>query len=189
MEFVDCALQRWSPGIGDPNVMGWLTVVVYALAAMATGRRAMRGPFEADSRLRERLFWGIATGLLVLLAVNKQLDLQTFFTEIGRCVARAQGWYEDRREVQLRFIIGIVIAGAAAIVCLWLVMRGTLKRTGLAVLGLGFVCSFVLIRAAGFHHVDTLINTTVAGLRMNWLLEMPGPALVAIAALRGSTPT
>jgi len=31
------------------------------------------------------------------LAVNKQLDLQSFLTALGRCDARLQGWYETRR--------------------------------------------------------------------------------------------
>ena len=64
-------------------------------------------------------------------------------------------------------------------------LRGTLARTGLALLGLVLVTVFVVIRAAGFHHMDVLIDTRVAGMRMNWLLELPGPLMVLAAALRG----
>jgi hypothetical protein len=46
------------------------------------------------------------------------------------------------------------------------------------------VVVFVVTRAASFHHVDILISTTVLGVRMNWLLELPGPLLVAVVALR-----
>ncbi|WP_431297618.1 isopropylmalate isomerase [Tabrizicola sp. BL-A-41-H6] len=189
METLDCALQRWSPGLGDPNVMGWLTVVVFAAAAIVTARRAIRGPFAEETRSRERAFWWFSSVVLACLAVNKQLDLQTLLTEVGRCVAHAQGWYEDRQIVQRRFIAGVMVGGVVFMGWLGFLLRRTVQQTGLAVLGLGFVCIFVAVRAAGFHHVDTLIGTAVAGLHMNWLLELPGPILVMVAGLRGSLPS
>lgn len=189
METFACALQQWSPGVGDPNVMGWLTVAVYAFAAIIAARRAVKGPFSDESRGREFAFWWFSAVLLASLAVNKQLDLQSLLTEVGRCVARAQGWYEDRRTVQVWFIVGVMAGGALGVGWLGFLLRYTLARTGLALVGLGFVSVFVAVRAAGFHHVDTLIGTTVAGLRMNWVLELPGPILVAVAGLRGSRPS
>lgn len=186
---LSCALRQWSPGLGDPNVMGWLTVAVYAVAAVVTARRGVRGPFALTSGDRERAFWWLASVVLACLAVNKQLDLQSLLTEVGRCVARAQGWYEDRLTVQRWFIAGVVAAGVLGVGWLSFLLRDTLPRTGLALVGLGFVCVFVAVRAAGFHHVDTLIGTEVAGLRLNWLLELPGPILVTFAGLRGSTPS
>jgi hypothetical protein len=32
--------------------------------------------------------------------------------------------------------------------------------------------------------VDSLLGTWVFGVKMNWLLELPGPILVAIVAMR-----
>lgn len=181
-----CALEQWSPGLGDPDAMGWLTVAVYTFAAIIAARRAVKGAFCDETRGRERAFWWFSAALLACLAVNKQLDLQSLLTEAGRCVAYAQGWYEDRRTVQVWFIAGVTAGGVLGVGWLGFLLRHTLARTGLALAGLGFVCVFVAVRAAGFHHVDTLIGTAVAGLRMNWLLELPGPILVAVAGLRGS---
>ena len=65
----------------------------------------------------------------------------------------------------------------------WL-LRGILGRVWPALLGLGFVCLFVLVRAASFHHVDILLGTWIFGVKMNWLLELPGPILVAVVAMR-----
>ena len=55
---------------------------------------------------------------------------------------------------------------------------------GGALLGIGFVCAFVLIRAASFHDVDGLIGSWAMGIKVNWLLELPGPILVALVAAR-----
>lgn len=178
-----CAFTRWSPGLGDNHVMGWVTVLVYLAASVAAARAAMAlGTGGADGR--ERRFWWIASGLLLFLAVNKQLDLQSLVTMLGRCHAELAGWYENRRVVQREFILAVAVAGVVALGLLAWLLRGILGRVWVALLGLGFVVVFVVTRAASFHHVDILISTTVLGVRMNWLLELPGPLLVAVVALR-----
>jgi len=179
-----CAFSQWSPGLGDNSAMGWVTVLVYLAAAILAARatKAMDGP-EPDAR-RERTFWRILSLLLFFLAINKQLDLQTLFTTIGRCNARLMGWYDMREAVQRGFILAVAVAAVLAIGLLALLLRGILGRVWPALLGIGFVSGFVLIRAASFHDVDGLIGTWAMGIRVNWLLELPGPTLVAIVAAR-----
>jgi hypothetical protein len=164
--------------------MGWLTVALYLLAAAACAKAALRGTFPAQTKDRERLFWWFAAAVLLLLAINKQLDLQSLLTSVARCLAMNQGWYEDRRVVQVQFVWAVLAVGVLGIVALGFFLRTTFARTGLAVLGLGLVCGFVAIRAASFHHVDTLINARWFGLRLNWLLEMSGPLIVLLASVR-----
>ena len=179
-----CAFAQWSPGLGDNNLMGWLTVVVYLLAGLAAGRVARRLTAVDPVTRRERRFWVIAAGLLLLLAINKQLDLQSLLTMVARCHAQLSGWYDVRRGVQEAFIY-LVAAGAVVTMGLMtLLLRGILGRVWLAQVGLGFVCAFVVIRAASFHHVDVLLGSTAAGMKLNWLLELPGPILVALVAWR-----
>ena len=177
-----CAFTQWSPGLGDNSAMGWVTVLVYLLAAILSARaaRALHGA-EAQAR-RERVFWGISAAVLFFLAVNKQLDLQSLFTMIGRCNARLMGWYDMRHTVQRDFILVIAVAGVLAVGLLALLLRGILGRVWPALLGISFVCGFVLIRAASFHDVDGLIGSWAMGIKVNWLLELPGPTLVAITA-------
>ena len=184
-----CAFSPWSPGIGDNHPVGWLTVAVYLGAAFGCMIAARRGQFPLQSQRRERWFWWLCAILLALFAVNKQLDLQSLLTSAARCLAVDQGWYDDRRAVQRGFILAVGAAGGLAVVACGLLMRGTFARTGPAILGLGIVSTFVVIRAASFHHVDILINQRVFGLRMNWLLELPGPLLVLWAALRAGRKT
>ncbi|MFU8883765.1 MAG: hypothetical protein ACNA7Q_15490, partial [Rhodobacterales bacterium] len=99
-----CACAEWSAGIGDPHVMGWVTVVAYATCAMAAAILTIRNPFHGPNAWRERVFWGGLAGVMAFLAVNKQLDLQTLMTVIGRCHAQIEGWYDDRAGVQRGFI-------------------------------------------------------------------------------------
>lgn len=179
-----CAFSQWGPGLGDNNIMGWVTAVVYLVAALNSFRLLAVLDRADPTTPRERLFWGISAAVMLFLAVNKQLDLQSLLTAVARCHARLSGWYDGRRAVQELFILAVAVSGVVSLGLMALLMRSILDRVWQALLGLGFVCAFVLIRAASFHHMDALIGTWILGIKMNWLLELPGPVLVAVVAMR-----
>lgn len=177
-ELLGCVAGRWSPRIGDPNLTGWLTVAAYvvtALLALAVWRH-LKGR-------RGRAFWAMLTVLLVLLAVNKQLDLQSALTAAGKCLARAQGWYGHRRVVQAAFIAALLAMAVIGLALAARTLRGALGRSALALLGLAAVLGFVMVRAVSFHHVDHLIGGRSLGLSNNFLFETAGLLLIALNAL------
>lgn len=171
----------WSPGIGDPSIGGWLTVGLYGLAAWSTYlvRERLR---DAGAPADERMLWTIFSIGLICLGVNKQLDLQTALTEIGRWLAHTGGWYESRRAVQFGFI---AVTGLVSLAAFAVLVRHALRlspATRVATFGVIFVLTFVAIRAASFHHVDQLIGSTLAGLRWNWILEMGGLGVIILGS-------
>ena len=176
--FRACIARDWVPRIGDPEITGWLTVVSYlicfALACLVVARRPSRAAYG--------LWLGLAV-LMLALAVNKQLDLQTALTATGRCLAWAQGWYDDRRPVQLAFILALLLGVGAALVTTLIALRHKRRGNGLALLGMGVLGAFVMVRAVGFHHVDMLINRDFANIKFNFLFENAGLVLVAVNAL------
>lgn len=175
---------NWSPGIGDPTFMGWLTVALYLATAWASWRLAhllgaIRSPID-----REALLWRAIALLFLALGVNKQIDLQSALTEAGRYLARRQGWYEQREVVQMIFV-GVIAISCAIAVCILMVWARKLARdTWLAIAGTVGVLCYVLIRAASFHHIDRFIGETVLGARWNWILEIVAIAIVLVAGLR-----
>ncbi len=176
-------IGRWSPGIGDPTAVGWLTVVAYlATAALAFGVVKRTPSFLREAR-RERTMWLLLAWLFVALGVNKQLDLQSAVTEIGRMMARDEGWYAERREVQREFVAFVAFVAIVVATALVFVARGTSSSLRVAIFGTVAVIGFVVIRAASFHHVDVALKDSVGGFRTNWLLELSGIAVVLLAAL------
>lgn len=166
------------PGIGDPTVVGWLTVVAYFVAAVGCARAAL------SATRPERRFWvGLAVAL-ALLGVNKQLDLQSWFTELARDLLRAQGFYGVRRYAQLAFIAGLGLGAIAGMVGLWYTTRSFGTSVRWALLGMVALCAFVIVRASSFHHIDGLLGSALGGLRYNWLLELGGIGTIAFAAQR-----
>ena len=204
----------WSPGIGDPTIVGWVTVVAYFVAAYlcllafrvervrrgrpGTGLRAfldglrwlwrgLGGPQRRESVPapdRVPALWAGLTVMLLLLGINKQLDIQTLFTDIGRLAAQSEGWYADRRFFQLLFILALMVAGVLAIRALWRFARGHLRDMRLALVGAAGLVCFVAIRAASFHHFDIFIGAGMGGLTFNAILELGGISCIAAAATR-----
>jgi hypothetical protein len=172
----------WSPGIGDPTFAGWLTVVLYFVTAFWCWRVA--GEITSDGRAQrsEERAWRVLTLLFVALGINKQLDLQSALTQIGRVMAFHYGWYEDRRTVQIAFVGLVAVVCLLAAIALLLMFRNAPAATWLAAVGTIAILLFVLIRAASFHHIDQFIGKRVLGLRWNWILEMGGILLVLLAA-------
>jgi hypothetical protein len=185
---------RWQPGIGDPTPMGWLTVIAYAAAAGAafwvahTARTRRRELAMVRARERSQLasiarFWLIVCCVMGLLGINKQLDLQSLITQVGRDLSMAQGWYEDRRPLQLAFVAIVMVVGSVATLSLAYSVRHVIGRVAGGVVGLGMIVSFVVIRAASFHHIDLLLR---GPLHLNWVLELSAIGVVLVSALRAA---
>jgi hypothetical protein len=171
---------NWSPGIGDPTLMGWLTVVLYFLAAISCwimARKLCLEVEDADNARELRAWRSIAIAFLAL-GVNKQLDLQTALTEVGRVLANSQGWYAQRQSVQVAFIAVVAITCLVAAIVLVRWAYNAPAPTWLALTGSIMVIGYVLIRAASFHHIDRFIGEKILGFRWNWILEMGGISVV-----------
>jgi hypothetical protein len=174
----------WRPGIGDPNWMGWLTVAAYAAAAVAARSAAVRS--RADGERWDYPVWMVVAALMLFLCVNKQLDLQSLFTNVGRVLARRQGWYWNRHEVLGWAVYLLVSAALVVTTVLAVVLPRFWKRHALLALGLVFLCVFIAVRALSLHSFDAVINATWYGVRVNWVLELAGITAVGVAAARAS---
>lgn len=174
---------EWQPGIGDPTLAGWLTVGIYFAATAACFLAANRSHFSGRNWQQDGMFWLLTALLLLVLGINKQLDLQSLFTELARSAAKEGGWYEQRRTYQGAFILmvggGSIVAATALL--LWTRRLGITQQ--IAVFGLSSLGAFIVIRAASFHHVDKFISGTIIGARWSSLLEIVGAATVALSAL------
>ena len=175
----------WRPGIGDPSVLGWTTVAAYFAAAGLCAWAARRESRDRrPGRGARPAFWWCLVALLLALGINKQLDLQSFLTMLGRRAAREQGWYAQRRSVQVGFIAGILTMGVLALACAGYAIRRSWRRHGIALAGVMLLACFIAIRAASFHHVDVWLRWPVlGGIRLNVVLELAGIAITALGAV------
>jgi hypothetical protein len=175
----------WRPTIGDPSFMGWFTVAAYGLGAVLAALASWRlaGSNEKTQR-REKWVWLVVAVVMAFLCVNKQLDLQSLLTDIGRVLSRQEGWYEQRRGFQRLFVVGVLAAAVGfGGWSIWR-FREFWKSHKLLAGGMLFLLTFIVVRAISFHHFDVVISTRVLGVRMNWVFELTGIFLVSLAATR-----
>lgn len=173
---------NWSPGIGDPSAMGWVTVFLYLMTAVDCwflSRKLRRIPDISPGEIR---IWLCLAIVFFALGINKQLDLQSALTEVGRVLAREQGWYELRKSIQIYCVIGIAVAGVFALALLARWSRGGSAAAWCALGGSIVLFTFILMRAASFHHFDQFIGQHMFGLRWNWILEIGGILIVLLAS-------
>jgi len=175
---------------GDPNPIGWTITVAYFVVAGLTfwaGRKEKERSLGRARRWHAPIFWFSLCGVLVALGFNKQLDLQSDLTDIGRSMARSEGWYENRRFYQAIFVMLFAAAAIGAVAAAIWFMRDLWRRYRMAFVGIIYLCTFVIIRAASFHHIDTLLyHLPGAGYWVNTFLELGGNCIIGVAAYRAA---
>ncbi|MDO5648666.1 hypothetical protein [Paracoccus sp. (in: a-proteobacteria)] len=171
-----CIGGVWRPGGGDPDLMAWVTVALLAGCAVLAIAVLRMWPRPAT-----RGFWIAIAVVTAVLAVNKQLDLQTVLTATGRCMARAQGWYEHRRAVQTAVIT--VLCAGVVLGAVWagISVRRHLAQNAAALIGLLMLAAFVVARATAFHRMDGSIGAAMTDTHYR-MLELIGAALIALNA-------
>ena len=182
--FAFTADDHWRAGIGDPTILGWLTVAAYILATFFCWKAMLAA--RKNGRKSEAPFWFLFTCFLLLLGINKQLDLQTWFTLFGKHLAQAEGWYTHRRAFQAGFIGFITVLGVSGLILFWRLARRRVRHYRLALVGGIFLTCFVLIRAASFHYVDQMLGLRLSHVTLNCALELGGILCVASAAIKAA---
>lgn len=182
-------MDGWHAGIGDPSLLGWLTVIAYvgaALLCLRCYRLSFPVALSSDrnpAAPRERTFWLATSMMLLALGANKQLDLQGFLTAFARTLAKEEGWYQWRRPAQYAFVILVTAIGGAAVIAMLWACRRAGGWAQLAEFGVITLCAFVLTRAASFHHVDELLGRPIGLFTLNHTLELSGIGLISVAAI------
>lgn len=168
--------------------MGWLTVVAYAVTALLCYIAALRHPIADDTgeAHRSRSLWISIAVLMSFLCLNKQLDFQSLFTDVGRVLANKEGWYDQRRTVQLWFVLAVATAGILTLTIMVWKFRTILRERTMLLIGLTSLVTFIVIRAASFHHIHAFVASGILGIRINWILELTGIGLVALSAARSA---
>lgn len=174
-------MQDWQASIAHADMADWVTVAAYLLGAGLSARASRHARLQRLSH--ETWFWRLTAALLLFLAINELLDLQTLLTIIGRAHAKAHGWYPQHRRIQYIFVVALAFgAFVSGAMILWLTrqMHASIR---LALGGLLFIGLFILLRAASFHHLDDILGRGATEFPLGSIQEMAGILIVAAAAL------
>ena len=172
------------PGIGDPTVLGWVTTAAFFIATGLCGAYALRMgkrlPRPTDFN-RHRAFWWGLTAFMLLMSINKQLDIQVLILQVARQISLEQGWSTERTMVRKWLVVGSALFGLILIVWLVWMFRRVWRRYALALLGIALLGFFVLIRASGGH--VTILGHHPGYFPLFRVIEVGGIVCVGAAAL------
>ncbi len=175
-EILRCGVDRWTSVWGDPLFTGLLIMGLFLVAAALCGWAAAR----TDGH--QRLFWSLAAAGALVFAANVHLDLHVIPKSIGHCLARAQGWYDQRDVARAIFISGALAAAAVVIfVAVRILWR---QMTANIIVTLGFVVTGGAQASKGFGKKgwDRLYDIPVGPFRLPDLPDIIGAALLIIGA-------
>jgi len=160
----------------------FITVTLYIAATVAWISGCWTGTSKKTSL--------VGASILGLIAMDRAVELTKGFANVVRSLAHDQGWYDDRRWLQVP--IAFLIA-AFATVFVWhsvykarkrLVNRVTLRTASLVAFS-----AFYFIRILSNHTIDDWFTTKIMGLRVHWMIEWAFLAAIIYFATKQTTST
>ena len=176
------SILTWKFSFDNPTILGWTVVAVYLVAAVCCGRAALKSR-EHSTRSLTFIWWAFAV-VLVMLGINKQLNLQTLMIVIGQNISNSGDWYGARRQAQLIFALFFAAFSIAALIWLWRQYGPFFRENQLIIAGAIILVLFVVLRAASINHTFALPIFGFKDDQWAWILEITGSALIATGALR-----
>ncbi|PPD17399.1 MAG: hypothetical protein CTY27_03915 [Methylotenera sp.] len=154
--------------VGDPTAVGWFTVFVYLVATYrCIVKASLSKKFGGNYH-----FWLYLGAFLLFLGINKQLDLQTWFEQAMKALAKDLGWYQHKTLLQKFFIIFLGIGMLIILISFRLRLANTWRNYKLTWIGITLLCLFILVRAAAFNRLDFLVNHDFLGFNITEILEV-----------------
>ena len=176
-----CLQDTFRLQLGDPSMVGLALTALYVAASLLMLRRLWLGGFHLP---REGLLWGVCTAILLLLTLNKQLDLQQTVIWTGRCVARAEGWFDQRLVFQRAFGTVILAAVASGVLVLIWTCRTAIRANWGLMLGMGLMLGFIVLQIARFEQLSGGPVQAFVALKLHRAVEGAALCVLIWAALR-----
>jgi hypothetical protein len=174
---VDAQPPAWELLVGDPTPLGWIAFFAYLSAGWLCWR-AYRAASASPAQARA-WFWALLALLMLVLGLNKQLDLQTALIHAGRAVVRGRTAM-SRGEASVYAAFALAVAGAAGLYVLVRLSWPPAADQGLALAGLAGLVCYVLLRVSDFQRVPIFVGARL--LEWSWLVEFAAIALVGAGA-------
>ena len=182
---LDGTLKTWRRYSGDPDLLGWAITLAYLIAAALCVRTA-----KAARRVRRDELgpdtpgaWGLLAAGLLLLGLNKQLDLQIIVREVGVAFIGFLGMNEHRRWFGRAFVLLMGLFLLRVMATATRRVRGHTRGHRLLLTGLALLACFAVVRA----------GTYVPGLKqfnmrfytaLHLVFELGGIVILGLGAFR-----
>jgi len=158
-----------------------LLVAGYVAAAWYWSRAARTTRSDDDS-----YWWWVGTVGLILLTGNKLFNLRLVFEGTIRAIAKAGGWYEQRRPVQFVVAIVLPLLGVLIVSIMATKSRAFLKRHLTATIGWMLLLLYLVLRQTQEWKPSLVVLNAIRYHDWRLVLEVAGIVLVVVGASRAT---
>ncbi|WP_135502500.1 hypothetical protein [Roseovarius aestuariivivens] len=167
-----CGFENWSKIWGDPLISGTVFMLFYGIA----GLKAIAVAKQLHGR--ERTLWRVSALILFFQLINTHLDLHAFVVSYGRCLSKAQEWYEIRRQVQYTILVAAVAVMATLLVMALVYFRRSLASNLLLIAGLAICIGITVLKGINYHDLETIYAGKYGPFRGADMIELTGLAVI-----------
>jgi hypothetical protein len=171
---LDDAAGVWEHAITQLNWHSGIVVLAYVGAAWL----CLVNAHISRQNQQAHVFWYLGAATLCLLGVNTVLQADLFVTHLLRAIAKLQGWYAQRRELQYGAVLLLGIIFLLSINWLRALLSNTELPSELVAVGLTGLLMLFLTRMVSAHNTDLVLNLRLAGVSVGRLLEFAAIGLV-----------
>ncbi len=167
------------------QMLGWVLFFSYiGVAIMAWWCTiALSSPTQDAQAVQRVSLWRFLGVFLLLMAINKQLDLHGFLYDFLREASGAEGYGPTARQFS-HLVAVALIAGIGTVMALWLasVLAEAIRNYRLALTGVCILLIALCIRIMSLKAFLNLTGWQINGWTYNWLLESIALVLITLAA-------
>jgi hypothetical protein len=174
IQALDDATGVWEHAIAQLNWHSGIVVLAYVGAAWLC---VVNGHISRQNQ-QAHVFWFLGAAMLCLLGVNTVLQADLFFTQLLRAIAKLQGWYAQRRELQYTAVLLLGLIFLLSINRLRALLSEADLPSELVAVGLAALLLLFLTRMVSAHNTDLVLNLRLAGVSIGRLLEFAAIGLV-----------
>lgn len=157
----------------DPDLLRLGAYGLAAVVCLQVGCRERSEPPGLRPPGRWPAFLFMTAAVLLVMAAGATGHVDDWITDIGRRRARAEGWYDQRRDLQALLVgsVGVIWAAVTAI-AIWRVPERRRRYLASALVVFTLMC-LAGVRLTSLHQVDAvLLRRQIAGMRIGLALEM-----------------
>lgn len=131
--------------------------VAAAIACFVVWNRLRSAADSDPSAARTGAFWLAAGILLAIMGVGRALGA-TLIADLGRRLARSEGWYDNRRPLQAAAAVGVTILLVAIVSALVVSRRRRQELDVPMAIAMSALVAFAISRSVSLHEVEANLN-------------------------------
>lgn len=183
--FLDIFLNPgWHPFDWKPTPIRLGILFCYPILAIGALFVASMGNPSIHLDSREVRFWRGAGGILLLLGLNKSINLNFLLTAWARALARHLGTYDGRSSAQLILLVSLALGGGAILYTMRRTLRNWMASSPLAGAGLLILFAQIAVRTVSWHPIQTTLALDILGWKLKWIVEGGAQCLILAGILR-----